>query len=735
MIVFSGSPVNGSTNDTWALSLGGDMSWTPIITPGPLPPTRTGASAIYDPVGDRVVIFGGERLVAGNVVRLNDVWSLSLAGTPAWTQMTPTGVPPIARSEHSAIFDPLNQRMIIYGGGFDEVWSLFLGAAPAWSHILVAGVSPGVRSGQAAVYDPIRQDMIVMGGYTTTYQNDVWKLPLSGTPVWTNITPGGTVPGTRHQHTMVYDSLRDRFVVSGGATTIRRRDVWALTAGPVASWTLVSNVLELPISAEYCSAIYDPVRDRLVTFGGLTGSGVSSQLFILPLDAPGRSWVRMAAVGTGPSPRHGHSAIYDPVGDRMIVFGGNFGLNDTWELSLSEPPTWTQLQPGGTLPPGRGLHAAVYDLRRHRMLIHGGERSVGDPQNLVDTWVLNLSAPLTWASLEPAGNWPSGRYLHAAIYDPIGDRMIITAGHVFGHPEYDVNDFQELRFSGDLSEWRNLNPSGITSYGHSLAAIYDPVRHRMVIGGGNSPYIDNWALPLTGAPIWNHLTPIGTPKGHRAAVYDPRRDRVIFFRGGLEVSALTWGEPVAVAIPVSNLVAVWENGEAFIRWNVDDYAEHHTFQVYRGDVSSERQPLSNRVLQSGESEYYAVDDNAPETGGQYWLRAVDRGGMVEWFGPVRLPMAPVSLQLIRSVSIEPNPAITSSFVRFVLAEASPVEVTIVDIKGRLVRTLVHEMMEEGEHNIAWEGTGLDNELVAAGVYFVRVMTPSQEITKKLVRLR
>jgi hypothetical protein len=42
-----------------------------------------------------------------------------------------------------------------------------------------------------------------------------------------------------------------------------------------------------------------------------------------------------------------HSAIYDPVRDRMVVFGGFDGLgnlhNDVWVLSLAGAPTWSLL--------------------------------------------------------------------------------------------------------------------------------------------------------------------------------------------------------------------------------------------------------------------------------------------------------------------------------------------------------------------------------------------------------
>ena len=51
-----------------------------------------------------------------------------------------------------------------------------------------------------------------------------------------------------------------------------------------------------------------------------------------------------------------HTAIYDPVRDRMVVFGGydgNGNRNDVWALSLSGSPAWSELTPAGSLPSAR----------------------------------------------------------------------------------------------------------------------------------------------------------------------------------------------------------------------------------------------------------------------------------------------------------------------------------------------------------------------------------------------
>jgi hypothetical protein len=69
-----------------------------------------------------MIVFGGELFSSSTL--LNDVWVLSnangLGGTPAWTKLKPTGVLPGTRFFHTAVYDAINNLMMVFAGDNDE---------------------------------------------------------------------------------------------------------------------------------------------------------------------------------------------------------------------------------------------------------------------------------------------------------------------------------------------------------------------------------------------------------------------------------------------------------------------------------------------------------------------------------------------------------------------------------------------------------------------------------------
>ena len=105
-----------------------------------------------------------------------------------------------------------------------------------------------------------------------------------------------------------------------------------------------------------------------------------------------QQWTQLEA--SGPSPRRNAAAIYDPVGERVILFGGRGSSgdrSDVWAFDLAAD-SWERIQPDGEGPTPRFTHNAVYDAIGHRMLIWSGRMVDGNGSTLLnDVWALDLT--------------------------------------------------------------------------------------------------------------------------------------------------------------------------------------------------------------------------------------------------------------------------------------------------------------------------------------------------------
>src|SRR5262249_21533587 len=173
-------------NDVWALSVEGTPEWTDIPITGALPGQRHSPQWGYDESRNRVLIFGGygSHYPNGPYAYLNDVWQLDLDGTPTWTEIVPAGQAPTGRLAGAAVFDPLRQRFVGFGGTVGlpaDTWVLNLQGMDqaSWESMSTQGVSPTGRYGPASVYDAKRDRMLIFGGSTSDAYygatNDVWE--------------------------------------------------------------------------------------------------------------------------------------------------------------------------------------------------------------------------------------------------------------------------------------------------------------------------------------------------------------------------------------------------------------------------------------------------------------------------------------------------------------------------------------------------------------------------------
>ncbi|MGH7597280.1 MAG: FlgD immunoglobulin-like domain containing protein, partial [bacterium] len=83
----------------------------------------------------------------------------------------------------------------------------------------------------------------------------------------------------------------------------------------------------------------------------------------------------------------------------------------------------------------------------------------------------------------------------------------------------------------------------------------------------------------------------------------------------------------------------------------------------------------------------------------------------------------------------PNPFNPETAIRFYLPEESEVKLTLFNVVGETVKTLVSGRRAAGNHAEIWDGRNDHGELVASGVYFLQMRAGDFKAVQKMVLTR
>ena len=323
-------------NDVWQLSASGTPAWTQISFTGSVPGERISPQWGYDAARTRMLMFGGygRHHPVDPLAYLDDVWELSLNGTPHWTELFPSGQAPSGRLAGAAVFDPLRQRFVGFGGTIGvpvDTWTLNLRGQANWQHVSAIGAAPNGGYAMTSVYDAKGDRMLMFGGSTNDNyygaNNDVWELDLHGTPTWNKVVTLGTPPQARRSGTAIWDPLRNRMVIYGGFDAISGSDqfladTWALDFNsPVPTWSQLVPAGTTPQKrASYNGAVYDLIHDRMIFYGGWDGNTMLSDAEFLEWGASSADAAMTPSSGATPTSAHVDWDVQSATGTHAAIY-------------------------------------------------------------------------------------------------------------------------------------------------------------------------------------------------------------------------------------------------------------------------------------------------------------------------------------------------------------------------------------------------------------------------------
>jgi hypothetical protein len=234
--------------------------WQRITEGGP--PGRILGGAAYDVKRDVLVLYGGRPIDLGKCNQETWEWD-----GQTWSKKDVQ--PPPACDHVRMVYDAASGESVLFSG-LDEAENL-VNETWSWNGTewkLLSSEGPESRGHFGFVYDPGHEQILLYGGYASTVTDEFWVWKDG---VWQEVDFPG--PGKLSHFGMAYDTNANALYIFGGATSTSTFSsltdkTWVLTRG---SWRELSPVSS-PSKRGAPAMGYDPVRKRIVLYGGFDAS-------------------------------------------------------------------------------------------------------------------------------------------------------------------------------------------------------------------------------------------------------------------------------------------------------------------------------------------------------------------------------------------------------------------------------------------------------------------------------
>jgi hypothetical protein len=296
------------------------------------PRGREWSAFAYYPPKSELVLFGGRR--PGTI--FGDTWTRTGS---TWTQQHPTRSPS-ARTGASMVYDPASNQLLLFGGSA-TTGTGFSGQTWTWNGsnwtLLHPATSPPGREDQQMAYDAATGTVILFAGFHGTgYWDDTWS--WNGT-TWTQLTTP-TPPMGRDSAAFVYDPATSQLILFGGfrGSGFSPGDTWDWTG---TTWTQLSPAHSPGIEVFARQAAYDTDTNQLLLFGGDAGHNT---FLNKTWTWTGTDWQQLSPA-TSPPPRAYGAMTFDDATGQVVLFSGSENAlksfpTTTWAWNGS---TWSQI--------------------------------------------------------------------------------------------------------------------------------------------------------------------------------------------------------------------------------------------------------------------------------------------------------------------------------------------------------------------------------------------------------
>ncbi len=170
-----------------------------------------------------------------------------------------------------------------------------------------------------------------------------------------------------------------------------------------------------------------------------------------------------------------------------------------------------------------------------------------------------------------------------------------------------------------------------------------------------------------------------------------------------------------------------------LNWTTESESNNFGFEIQRSEDSITFQRIGfrpGRGTTSSPHNYQFVDINLPSDKYYYRLKQIDTDGSATFSATIFVSLSkPNDYQLQQNY---PNPFNPTTTILFSIATDERVVLSIYNVSGRLIATLIDNLLTAGTHACEWDGKDTNGNSAANGLYICHLSAGEFSETKKML---
>lgn len=224
--------------------------------------------------------------------------------------------------------------------------------------------------------------------------------------------------------------------------------------------------------------------------------------------------------------------------------------------------------------------------------------------------------------------------------------------------------------------------------------------------------------------------------------------RIYVYCGGGEELAFddirVFGVETPLPVELSSFIAENSDGSVLLTWTTESETENQGYMLEKRVLGAsdwtELADYQQNVELTGngtttETHVYSYTDDQAKAGYSYEYRLgdVDYAGKIIWHEKVsiELPQGVDNIpEIFGLLNAYPNPFNPSVNISYSLENEAQTELSVYDINGNLIETLIKDMISAGTHNLLWQPMN-----IGTGMYIVRLNADNINSMHKIVYVK